>query len=149
MPALAEPIRAAADVEVEVVDDPAIAGGSVAGDPAELVLLIGADVVPGPGAIELLLLVARRFPWAGIYGGREARPPGGGRSPGPEAIRRVTALPGGLLMVGGRAWKALGEWDGRPGADPGRELCARALRAGFSPLQVSPASFSRAAEPRY
>ena len=145
-----EPIRATADVEVVVVDDPAIAGGSVAGDPAELVLLIEADVVPGPGAIELLLLVARRFPWAGIYGGREAPPPGSKRSPRPEAIRRVTALPGGLLVVGGRAWKALGGWAGwRPGADPGRELCARALRGGFSPLQVSPASFSRAAEPRY
>ncbi|MGZ8667686.1 MAG: glycosyltransferase [Solirubrobacterales bacterium] len=144
-----EPILATAQAEVEVVEDPARAGGSVTGDPAELVLLIGADVVPGPGAIELLLLVARRFPWAGIYGGREARQPGGGRLPGPEAIRRVAALPGGLLMVGGRAWKAVGGWDGRPGADPGRQLCARALGGGFTPLQVSPASFSRAAEPRY
>ena len=109
-----EPIRATADVEVVVVDDPAIAGGSVAGDPAELVLLIEADVVPGPGAIELLLLVARRFPWAGIYGGREARLPERKRSPGSEVIRRVNALRGGLLVVGGRAWKALGEWTDAP-----------------------------------
>jgi hypothetical protein len=144
-----ESIGAAANVEVEVVDDPAIARGSVTGGPAGLALLIEADVVPAAGAIELLLLVARRFPWAGLYGGREARPSGGGRSPGPAAIRRVTALSGGLLMLGGRAWKAVGGWGGRTGADPGRELCSRALPAGFSPLQVSPASFSRAGGARY
>jgi hypothetical protein len=144
-----EPLGTIAEVEVEVVEDPATAGGSVAGEPAELVLLIEAGAVPAPGAVELLLLVARRFPWAGIYGGREARPTGGGRSPGPEAIRRVTTLPGGMLMVGGQAWEAVGGREWSSGADPGREVCTRALRAGLAPLQVSAASFSRAAEPRY
>ncbi len=143
-----EPIRAAAEVEIEAVDAAATDRGSAGRDPAELLLLIEAGVVPAPGAIELLLLVARRFPWAGIYGGREV-PGEGGRAHGPEAIRRVTTLPGGLILVDGRARKAVGDGDGSPRADRGRELCDRAVRAGFSPLQVSAARFSRGGEPRY
>ncbi len=128
-------------VEITVAEDAA----------AELFLLIGANVIAEPRAIALLLLVARRFPWAGIYGGQERRPGEGERPPMPPRIEPVMTMPGALLMVGAEAWARLMEPETeKPAqADPGPGLCARALRQGFTPLRVSAAGFSFAAGGRY
>jgi GT2 family glycosyltransferase len=122
----------------------------------DLVLIVEPDRPLDARALELLLLVARRFPQAGIYaagappadtaarGGR----PGGAVRP-PPAIRDARAACGSLLLIGRAAWAALGGQGAAillPRERPA--LLRLARRRGFRPLQLPAGQPSRSGEPR-
>ena len=98
----------------------------------DFVLLVGAGALADARIIDLLLLVARRFPWAGLYGARRAHDP----STAPR-IRERSTLHGPLLLVKREVWAALGGFEGFA-AYPARsaEICACARQRGFTPLEV-------------
>jgi len=119
------------------------------GDPHtwDLALIVAPGHPIDPRELELLLMLARRLPAAGVYvaGTRAA---GMKRSRVPAAIRDARSADGSLLLIGATAWGALGA--GQLGAlrPRGRAaLLRRARRLGFRPLALTLAVEPRSDEP--
>jgi len=125
----------------------------------DFVLLVDVGAPLRRSAVDLLVLVARRFPWAGIYGARRLDHPIRAVSRGPTSQRATFAraservAPGrrkeprirargkldrGLVLINASLWTALGGFDEcapDPYAPDG--ICTRARSKGFTPLEVS------------
>lgn len=133
--------------------------------PGDLVLTVGADTMLGARAIDLLILVARRFPWGGLYCGRSRSAAAPTRVESTHAgtrrrgrwparskvdnaplptpvVQRTARLDGGLLLAHQAAWQALGGFrEHRTHIECQIDLCERARKHGFEPMQVTAAEF--------
>jgi Glycosyltransferase like family 2 len=137
---------------------------SVATAAGDLVLLVGAEARIGAETIDPLLSVARRFPWAGLYGAQThvhrrslARPAailarrtataqrlaGAHTLDSPMTatrVRRTMTLYRSPLLLRGDVWSTVGGLTERPpSGDHCEDLCARARQRGFTPLQIETA----------
>jgi glycosyltransferase involved in cell wall biosynthesis len=113
-------------------------------DGRELLLILEADAPLDTRGLELLLLVARRFPQAGVYAAGE-RPGTGARgvpaawsgAAEPPSIRDARIASGSLLLIGPAAWAALDERrEAILLAHERPALLRLARRRGFRPLQL-------------